>query len=93
MLFSNQQSRDTLFNAFVLPACSACKAQKWCYLFFFSFIDPYCSVEISGVILFLILSMITWCITLVTWFTIDIIQKFSQSTAPDFFGRVIKVDL
>ena len=58
-----------------------------------SFINPYCSVEIYRRILFLILSMITRSVTLVTWLIIEIVRKFSQLTAPDFFGIVIKVDL
>ena len=56
-----------------------------------SFINRYCSVKIYGCILFLILSMITRSITLVTWLIIEIVRKFSQLTAPDFFGIVISL--
>ena len=68
---------------------------KMAFFLLLSFINSYCSVEISGCILFLILSMITRSITLGTWLIIEIVRKFSQLTAPDFFGIpvVIKVDL
>ena len=69
------------------------RSTKMAFFVPLSLINPYCSVEISGCILFLILSMITWSITLVTWLIIEIVRKFSQLTAPDFFGIVIKVDL
>ena len=74
--FFSLYSRDTLFAAFVLLVHSACEAQKWRFFVPLFFINPYCSVEISGCILFLILSMITWSITLVTWLIIEIVRKF-----------------
>ena len=58
-----------------------------------SFINPYCSVEISGCNLFLILSMISRSITFVKWLIIDVVWNFSQLLTPGFFGIVIKVDL
>ena len=69
------------------------RSTKMAFFVPLSFINPYCSVEISGCILLLILKMITRSITLVTWLIIDMVQKSLQSTAPDFFCRVIKVDL
>ena len=69
------------------------RSTKMAFFVSLFFINPHCSVDISGCILFLIQNMVTRSITLVTWLINDIVQKFSQSTAPYFFDRVIKVDL